>query len=127
MPQTTIETNVTMRQTENQNSNNLPQTSEEFLEKLSASSDADIVRELAALFFEIPDIAFFLGMETEKLATIINLHPDDALSIAYREGQLRTKIMLRFDSRRYALTGSPEATKVMFQHLAEQIKSEKYA
>lgn len=99
-------------------------TSEQFFNKLSGLDKDQKVFELASLFLKIEDIAFFIGMEPEELSKIIKLHPADELSIAYHRGQMRTMIMLRFDTRRYAFSGSPEANKEMLQHLSEQMYSE---
>ena len=40
--------------------------------------------------------------------------------MAYRRGQLRTKIKLRFDSLNYAMHGSPQALSEMKEYLADQ-------
>jgi hypothetical protein len=98
--------------------------SERFFEKLSGLDEDQKVFELASLFLKIADIAYFIGKRPEELAKIIKLHPADPLSIAYHRGQLKTMIMLRYDARRYAVSGSPEANKEMLQHLSEQIYSE---
>ena len=73
---------------------------------------------------KVSEIAYFIGMKPDDLARIIKLHPEDPLSIAYHRGQLKTVIMLRFDARRYAVSGSPDANKEMLQHLSEQKYSE---
>lgn len=98
--------------------------SEKFFDKLSGLDEDQKVFELASLFLKIQDIAYFIGKTPEELAKIIKLRPADPLAIAYHRGQLKTMIMLRFDARRYAVSGSPEANKEMLQHLAEQIYSE---
>lgn len=99
-------------------------TSEEFFENLAGLDKDEKVFELASLFMEIKDIAYFIGMDPEELASLVKLHPENELSIAYHRGQLATKIKLRFDARRYAISGSPEANKEMLTHLSEQITSE---
>ena len=112
------------QQTDPQNSNDSKPMSEKFFDRLSALDEDQKVFELASLFMKIQDIAYFIGKSPEELAKIIKLHPADPLAIAYHRGQLKTMIMLRFDARRYAVSGSPEANKEMLQHLAEQIYSE---
>ncbi len=116
-----------MQPTEDLNSNNSAQTSEEFWEQLTALSDEDAVREMASLFFEVGEIASFIGMDPDEFASIIEYQPENILTKAYKQGKLKTKVLLRFDARRYALSGSPEATREMLTHLAEQTKSEKDA
>ena len=98
--------------------------SEQFFDNLSKLDKDQKVFELAALFMKVPEIAYFIGMSPDELATIIKLHPENELSIAYHRGQMRTVIMLRFDCRRFAVSGSPDANKEMLQHLAEQKHSE---
>ena len=82
------------------------------------------VFELSALFMEVQDIAKFIGMDAEDLANTVKYKPSDPLSIAYHRGRLMTKVMLRFDTRRYAVSGSPDANKEMLAHLSEQMTSE---
>ena len=101
--------------------------SEQFFNQLSGLDKDQKVFELAALFMTVQDIAFFIGMDPEELTTLIRLHPENELSIAYHRGQLMTKIQLRFDSKRYAESGSPEAIKEMLMHLSEQNNSENNA
>lgn len=98
--------------------------SEKFFDSLSGLDEDEKVFELSSLFMRIQDIAYFIGKTPEELAKIIKLHPSDPLAIAYHRGQLKTMIMLRFDVRRYAVSGSPDANKEMLQHLSEQIYSE---
>lgn len=98
--------------------------SETFFDNLSRLDEDQKVFELAALFMEVADIAYFIGKKPEDLAAIIKLHPENKLSIAYHRGQLKTKIQLRFDARRYAVSGSPDANKEMLIHLSEQLTSE---
>ena len=73
---------------------------------------------------KVSEIAYFIGMKPEELSKIIRLHPENPLSIAYHRGQLKTVVMLRFDVRRYAVSGSPDANKEMLQHFSEQKYSE---
>ena len=98
--------------------------SEQFFDSLSGLDKDQKVFELAALFMKVQDIAFFIGMNPEELASIIKLHPENPLSIAYHRGQMKTVIMLRFDARRFAVSGSPDANKEMLMHLSEQKHSE---
>ena len=98
--------------------------SEKFFEDLSKLDEDQKVFELASLFMKVDEIAFFIGKAPDELSRIIRLHPEDPLSIAYHRGQMRTVIMLRFDARRYAVAGSPDANKEMLQHLSEQKVSE---
>lgn len=94
--------------------------SEKFYDDLTKLDKDQKIFELAALFFEIKDIAYFIGMDPEELASLVKLHPEHEYSIAYHRGQLKTKIILRFDARRYAVSGSPDANKEMLAHLIEQ-------
>lgn len=112
------------QQTDPQNSDELKPMSETFFDNLSKLDEDQKVFEMAALFMEVTDIAYFIGKKPEELANIIKLHPENPLSIAYHRGQLKTKIQLRFDARRYAVSGSPDANKEMLIHLSEQLTSE---
>ena len=116
--------NATTQQTDPQNSNESNQTSEQFFDNLSKLDEDEKVFELASLFMKVPEIAYFIGMKPEELSKIIRLHPENPLSIAYHRGRLKTVVMLRFDVRRYAVSGSPDANKEMLQHLSEQKYSE---
>lgn len=98
--------------------------SEKFFDKLSGLDKDQKVFELSALFMTVQDIAYFIGMNPDELATLIKLHPENELSIAYHRGQQKTKIQLRYDIRRYAESGSPDAIKEMLLYLAEQTNSE---
>lgn len=112
------------QQTDPQNSPESKQMSETFYDNLSKLDEDQKVYELASLFLKIQDIAYFIGKDPQEFARIIKLHPADPLTIAYHRGQLKTVVMLRFDARRFAVSGSPEANKEMLQHLSEQIYSE---
>ena len=90
------------------------------MKRLTESPIEEQVEELAALFFTVAEIAIFTGIEEEKLRMAITCDPDDTLSKAYFKGKLRTKIQLRFDSRNYALHGSPQAVQEMREYLANQ-------
>ena len=72
----------------------------------------------------VKDIAYYLGRSPEELQDIISNQPDDELTIAYRQGQMRTKIMLRYDALMFAISGSPDATKEMQEHYLQQVQSE---
>lgn len=102
-------------------------TSEQFWDHLSGLSKEDKVQALAMLLMEIADIAALTGYTAEELSALIRIHPEDPISIAYNRGKLKTKVMLRFDALRYAISGSPEATKEMLQHMVEQEQSERDA
>lgn len=75
---------------------------------------------MASLFFTISDIALFIGMNEEELRAEITCNPEGELSQAYYRGKLKTKIRLRFDSKNYALHGSPDAMKQMREYLSNQ-------
>ena len=116
--------NASTSQTDPQNSDESKQTSEQFFDNLSKLDEDEKVFELASLFMKVSEIAYFIGMKPEELSKIIRLHPENPLSIAYHRGQLKTVVMLRFDVRRYAVSGSPDANKEMLQHFSEQKYSE---
>ena len=120
MPQTTTETSATTQPTEQQNLNRLDETSEQFLARLTESPVEVRVEELAALFFTIAEIALFIGMDEEELRTEITCDTESPISQAYYHGKLRTKILLRFDSRNFALHGSPQAAQEMREYLSDQ-------
>lgn len=109
-----------MGQTDQQKSNKSPETSEQFLQRLTESPLETKVEELASLFFSINEIALFVGMDEEDLRTEITCDTDSAVSQAYYRGKLRTKIQLRFDSRNYALHGSTQALAEMREYLSDQ-------
>lgn len=90
------------------------------MKRLTESPVEVRVEELAALFFTIAEIALFIGMDEEKLRTEITCDTDSDISRAYYRGKLRTKILLRFDSRNYALHGSPQALTEMREYLSNQ-------
>lgn len=115
---------ASIQQTDPENSKESRQTSEQFFEDLSKLDEDQKVFELASLFMKVDEIAFFIGIDPDELSKIIRLHPKNPLSIAYHRGQMKTVIMLRFDARRYAVAGSPDANKEMLQHLSEQKVSE---
>ncbi len=94
--------------------------SEQFLNSLPELETEKQVEELAALFFTISEIAVFIGMDADQLRNIIMLDQDSAISKAYNKGKLRTRILLRFDSRNFALKGSPQALQEMKEYLSDQ-------
>ena len=102
-------------------------TSQEFWQTLSKLNKEDKVFELAALFMEVGDIASFIGTTAEEFGNLLRLHPENTLAIAYARGRLKTKIMLRFDALKFAISGSPDATKEMMIHMIEQSQSEQDA
>ncbi len=116
--------NATTPLTDPERSDKSKTTSETYFDNLTGLDKDQKVYELASLFMEVQDIAYFIGMTPDDLAKTIKYHPSDPLSIAYHRGQLKTKIMLRFDARNYAMSGSPEATKEMLEHLSQQLTSE---
>lgn len=120
MQPTITETNATTQPTDQQNLNRSDETSEQFLKRLTESPVEVRVEELAALFFTIAEIALFIGMDEEELRTEITCDTESPISQAYYRGKLRTKIMLRFDSRNYALHGSPQALQEMREYLSDQ-------
>ena len=79
---------------------------------------------LASLFFTTKQIAAFIGKPYDDFVQIINHNPDDPLAVAYHRGKMKTEIMLRFDTNRFALAGSPEALKDMKEYLLKQNISE---
>lgn len=99
-------------------------TSDLFLEDLIKSSKEEQVYKLASLFFTPEDIAFFVGLNPEEFKRRIKFSPEDSLVIAYRKGVMETEIKLRFDTHRYALSGSPEAINNMKDYLSKQKISE---
>ena len=99
-------------------------TSDLFLEDLIKSSKEDQVYKLASLFFTPENIAFFVGLNPEEFKRRIKFSPEDSLVIAYRKGVMETEIKLRFDTHRYALSGSPEAINTMKDYLSKQKISE---
>lgn len=90
------------------------------MKRLTESPVEVRVEELAALFFPISEIALFIGMDEENLRTEITCDVESEISKAYYRGKLRTKILLRFDSRNYALHGSPQAVQEMREYLSDQ-------
>ena len=113
-----------MPQQEEKKQQKLPPTSTELYEMLIKSSEAEKVETLASLFFTTKQIAAFIGKSYDDFAQIINHKPDDPLAIAYYRGKMKTEIILRFDTTRFALAGSPEALRDMKEYLLKQNISE---
>ena len=101
-----------------------PPTSRESYDRLTESSDEEKVETLAALFFTTAQIAAFVGMTKETLTRTLQDEPESPITKAYRRGKMRTEILLRMDTARFALAGSPEAMRDMKEHLIRQNISE---
>lgn len=95
-------------------------TSEEFLQNLIALSDEEKVSELSSLFFTISEIAVFLDINEEDFRQKVLFEKDSWQSKAYYKGIMRTTIRMRYDTRRFALAGSPQAEEEMKQFLTRQ-------
>ena len=113
-----------MPQQEEKKQQKLPPTSAELYEMLIKSSEAEKVETLASLFFTTKQIAAFIGMSLETFVQTLNHKPDDPLTLAYHRGKMKTEIILRFDTNRFALAGSPEALRDMKEYLLKQNISE---
>ena len=113
-----------MPQTDPKKSEASNQTSEQFFQQLSESSEEEIVQQMAAHFFKISSIAHFLGMPADELRNIIKYDESNLLSKAYWRGKMQTEIMLRFDTLKFAMAGNPLANEDMKQYLSEQIIDE---
>lgn len=98
--------------------------SELYLENLAGLSEEDQVRELASLFFTPREIADFIGIDADKFISDLQFEPDNNMVKAYRKGVAETKIKLRFDTKRFALAGSPDAANSMKDYLSKQQLSE---
>ena len=99
-------------------------TSAELYEMLIKSSEAEKVETLASLFFTTKQIAAFIGKPLETFVQTLNHKPEDPLTLAYHRGKMKTEIILRFDTNRFALAGSPEALRDMKEYLMKQNISE---
>lgn len=102
----------------------LKQTSEQLYETLIKSSKAEKVETLASLFFTTKQIAAFVGIPHEDFVRTLNHNPDDPLAIAYHHGKMKTEILLRFDTKKFAIAGSPQALEDMKAFLLKQNISE---
>lgn len=98
--------------------------SEEYLEKLIGSSKEEQIYELASLFFTPVEIADFVGLKVNDFISLIKYTPDDPYAVAYKKGVMDTRIKLRFDTKRFALSGSPEAVNSMKDYHSKQSISE---
>ena len=116
--------NATTQQKDHPISKLSPETSDQFLKRLQGLSDVQKVEELASLFFTVDQIAQFVGLDTNKFRNDLIFDKQNILVAAYYRGQLKTKIKLRFDTRRYADAGSPSAEYEMLNFLTEQKISE---
>lgn len=103
---------------------NSRETAEQFYQRLLKMPVVEQVEEMAALYFSVDDICTLTNLKATDIINDIN--SDDATEIqkAYRRGVLRTKILLRFDTKRFAVAGSPAAVDEMKEYLSDQIKSE---
>ena len=79
---------------------------------------------LASLFFATKQIAAFIEKPLETFVKTLNHKPDDPLTLAYYRGKMKTEVILRFDTNRFALAGSPEALRDMKEYLLKQNISE---
>lgn len=113
-----------MPQTDPTKSETSNQTSEQFFQHLSVSSDEEVVEELAAHFFSITKIAHFIGMNVDELRGIIKYDETHFLSKAYWRGKMKTEILLRFDTLKFAMAGNPLANEDMKQYLSNQTLDE---
>ena len=91
---------------------------------LIKSSEAEKVETLASLFFTTKQIAAFIGKPVEEFKRLLQYKPADPLTVGYNRGKMQTEVMLRFDTKRFALAGSPEALKDMKEYLLKQNISE---
>ena len=82
------------------------------------------MEELAARFFTLTKIARFIGMNPDELRNLVMYEEGNLLSRAYWRGKMRTEIMLRFDTLRFAMAGNPLASEDMKDYLSEQILDE---
>lgn len=90
------------------------------MELLSVSTDAEIVEMLAAQFFTIRQIAQYIGMDPDNLRSIINYDEGNDLAKAYWKGKMKTEILLRFDTLKFAAAGNPQASQEMKEYLSQQ-------
>lgn len=116
--------NVTTQQQEEQKQHKSKQTSEASYNQLIESSDAEKVETMASLFFTTKQIASFIGMKHSDFLHIINYDSENPLSVAYHHGKMKTEIVLRFDSLKFAMSGSPQALEEMKSLLIKQNLSE---
>lgn len=98
--------------------------SEIYLENLQESSKEEQVYELASMFFSPSEIADYVGLDCNEFIENIKYSKHDAYADAYRRGVMDTRIKLRFDTKRFALSGSPEAVNSMKDYHSKQSISE---
>ena len=113
-----------MPQQENTKQKESKPTSEQLYEKLIQSSEAEKVETLASLFFTTKQIAAFIGKPHAEFVKTLNYKPEDPLTIAYFQGKMKTEILLRFDTKQFAIAGSPQALEDMKSYLLKQNISE---
>lgn len=116
--------NVTTQHPEETKQDKSKQTSEALYNQLIESSDAEKVEKMASLFFTAKQIAAFIGMKHSEFLRIINCDSENPIAKAYHQGKMKTEIMLRFDSLKFAMSGSPQALEEMKGLLIKQNLSE---
>lgn len=100
------------------------ETAEQFYQRLLSLPVEAQVEEMAALYFTVQDICTLTNLNSSQIVSEdYNTQPTEVQK-AYRRGVLRTKILLRFDTKRFAIAGSPAAVDEMKEYLSDQIKSE---
>lgn len=124
MQPTTIEMNVTTQQPEEPKQDKSKQTSKASYNQLIESSETEKVETMASLFFTTKQIAAFIGMKHSDFQRIINYDAENPISVAYHRGKMKTEIILRFDSLKFAMSGSPQALEEMKDLLIQQNLSE---
>lgn len=86
-------------------------------------SEEELVEEFASLFLKVGEIEDLMNYDRDFLRLEIQ-DGGSLLGRAYRRGVARTKIRLRFDTLRFAVSGSPQAAEEMKEYLSDQIMSE---
>lgn len=81
------------------------------------------VKELAGLFFTIPEIALLTGIDEEELKREIKFGSSE-LNNAYWIGKLEAQKAIRQSLKKFAEKGSPQAEKQMLEHLRDMNESE---
>lgn len=102
----------------------MEETSQEFSQKLSESPEDVRIEELAALFFTIPEIALYLDRDADELQRLITFDLESSESRAYRRGTMKTEILLRFETRHFAMKGLPDCVEKMQAFRINQKQSE---
>ena len=72
------------------------------------------------MFFSPSEIADYVGLDNNEFISNIRYSHNDPYAAAYKKGVMNTKIQLRFDTKRYALSGSPEAINTMRDYMSKQ-------